>query len=492
MEAQPQTATAQDVGTSTLLEELLVDARVQRDDEDAYRIARQGVEAFMAELLSSRDKYGKIDRNAVDLMIAEIDERITAQINEVLHHTDFQKLESTWRSIKYLVDHCDFRENVKVELIDVTKDDLIEDFEDAPEIPKCGLYRTVYSAEYGTFGGHPYGALITDFQFDAGHEDIRLLQQLAAVSAMAHAPLLANASPKFFGETSYESLPGLRDLRALFESPQYARWRAFRDSEDSRYVGLCMPRFMLRVPYDPDHKPVKEFDFAEDVVDQHGNYLWGPASFALAARAADSFSRYRWSPNIIGPRAGGAVEDLPLHQYKAMGELQTKLPVEIQLTERREFELSEEGFIGLVFRKGSDNAAFFSANSAQRPKSFPDTPEGHADELNYRLGTQLPYMFIITRLAHYIKVIQRENLGSWKTATDLKHEIKKWLLQYTSSGPKLDQHTMSQRPFRATNLEVEEVPGEAGWYRCRLEVTPHFKYMGADFTLSLVGKLEKS
>lgn len=492
MEPQRETVTQAEAAPVTLLDELLLDARVERSDGDAYRIARQGVEAFMAELLSSRDKYGKVDRAAVDAMIAEIDERITAQINEVLHESRFQKLESTWRSIKYLVDHCDFRENVKIELFDATKEDLAADFEDSPEIPKSGLYQVVYSAEYGTFGGHPYGALVTDFEFDSGHEDVRLLQQLASVSAMAHAPLLANATPRFFGESSFESLPGLRDLKALFESPQYARWRSFRDSEDSRYVGLCMPRFMLRVPYDADHKPVREFDFAEDVVSRHESYLWGPASFALAARAADSFARYRWSPNIIGPKAGGAVEDLPLHQYRAMGELQTKLPVEIQLTERREFELAEEGFIGLVFRKGSDNAAFFSANSAQRPKSFPDTPEGHIDEVNYRLGTQLPYMFIITRLAHYIKVIQRENLGSWKTAQDLKHEIKKWLLQYTSSGPKLDQHTMSRRPFRATNLEVEEVPGEVGWYRCRLEVMPHFKYMGADFTLSLVGKLEKT
>jgi type VI secretion system protein ImpC len=491
MEPQRQATPGTEAAPGTLLDELLTDARVERSDADAYRIARQGVEAFMGELLSSREKYGKVDRAAVDSMIAEIDQRISAQINEILHKDEFQKLESTWRSIKYLVDHCDFRENVKVELFDATKEDLAADFEDSPEIPKSGLYRVVYSAEYGTFGGHPYGALVTDFQFDAGHEDVRLLQQLASVSAMAHAPLLANASPRFFGEDTFESLPALRDLKSMFESPQYARWRSFRDSEDSRYVGLCAPRFMLRVPYDPDHKPVKEFDFAEDVVDKHDNYLWGPASFALAARAADSFARYRWSPNIIGPKAGGAVEDLPLHQYKAMGELQTKLPVEVQLTERREFEMAEEGFIGLVFRKGSDNAAFFSANSAQRAKSFPDTPEGHADEVNYRLGTQLPYIFIITRLAHYIKVIQRENLGSWKTAVDLKHEIKKWLLQYTSSGPKLDQHTMSQRPFRATNLEVEEVPGEVGWYRCRLEVTPHFKYMGADFTLSLVGKLEK-
>ncbi len=486
---QGQTGSA---GETSLLDELLTDARVERGDTDAYRIARQGVEAFMGELLSSGTKYEKIDRNVIDLMIAEIDSRLTNQINEILHAPPVQKLESTWRSVKYLVDHCDFRENIKVELLDVTKSDLLADFEDAPEIPKSGLYQAVYSSEYGTFGGHPYGALVSDFTFDSGHEDIRLLQQLASVSAMAHAPLLANASPKFFGESSFEPLPGLRDLKALFESPQYARWRSFRDSEDSRYVGLCMPRFMLRVPYDADHKSVKEFDFAEDVIDQHDHYLWGPASFALAARAADSFARYRWGPNIIGPKAGGAVEDLPLHQYKAMGELQTKLPVEVQLTERREYELAEEGFIGLVFRKGSDNAAFFSANSAQRPKMFGDTPEGKSDELNYRLGTQLPYMFIITRLAHYIKVIQRENLGSWKTAHDLQSEIKKWLLQYTSGGPMVSEEAKSQRPFRATAVHVEEVPGEAGWFRCRLEVVPHFKYMGADFTLSLVGKLEKS
>jgi type VI secretion system protein ImpC len=279
----------------------------------------------------------------------------------------------------------------------------------------------------------------------------------------------------------------MRDLKSLFELPQYLRWRAFRDSEDSRYVGLCMPKFLLRVPYDADHKPVKEFDFTEDVVEQHGNYLWGPASFALAARAAESFAAYRWCPNIIGPLAGGAVEDLPVHQYEAMGSLQTKLPVEIQLTERREYELSEEGFIGLTYRKGSDNAAFFSANSAQKAKEFANKD----DELNFRLGTQLPYMFVITRLAHYIKVMQRENLGSWKTAAELRKELKNWLQQYTSSGPKVDQLTKSKRPFRQAEVKVEEVPGQAGWYRCELLVMPHFKYMGADFTLSLVGKLDK-
>ncbi len=482
-----ETKPAAEAAPASLMDELLAEAHVQHVDDDAREIAKRGIEAFMAELLVGRGEYAKIDRTVVDMMIAEIDGKITKQINEVLHDQDFQSLESTWRSIRYLVDHSDQRENVRVELLDVTKDDLIDDFEDSSDITKSGLYRTVYSAEYGTFGGHPYGALVSGFEFNSGHEDVRLLQQLASISAMAHAPLLANASASLFGEDSFDGLPRLRDLKSLFESPQYLRWRAFRDSEDARYVGLCMPKFMLRVPYDPEHKAVREFDFHEDVVDKHEHYLWGPASFALAARAAESFAAYRWCPNIIGPLAGGAVEDLPVHQFEAMGTLQTKLPVEIQLTERREYELSEEGFIGLTYRKNSDNAAFFSANSCQRAKTFASKD----DELNFRLGTQLPYMFVITRLAHYIKVMQRENLGSWKTAQELRREIKKWLLQYTSSGPKVDQTTKSKRPFRATEVLVEEVPGQAGWYRCELQVVPHFKYMGADFTLSLVGKLDK-
>lgn len=490
-QSSTQAATTTEEATPSLMEELLSEAQVQHVDDDAYRIAKRGIQAFMGELLVQRDKYGKIDRMIVDQMIAQIDQKLADQVNEVLHHETFQKLETTWRSVRYLVDHSDHRENVRVELLDVNKQDLIDDFEDSSDITKSGLYRRVYSAEYGTFGGHPYGALVTGWDFGSGHEDIRLLQQLASISAMAHAPLLANASPNFFGEDTFAELPKLRDLKSLFESPQYLRWRAFRDSEDSRYVGLAMPRFMMRVPYDRDHKPVRGFDFSEDVIDKHDHYLWGPASYALAARAAESFAAFRWCPNIIGPQSGGAVEDLPIHQYEAMGTLQTKLPIEIQLTERREYELSEEGFIGLTYRKNSNNAAFFSANSAQRPRTYGDTPEGKADELNFRLGTQLPYMFIITRLAHYIKVIQRENLGSWKTAEELRAELKKWLLGYTSSGPKVDKITKSKRPFRATEVLVEEVPGQAGWYKCEIQVMPHFKYMGADFTLSLVGKLDK-
>lgn len=488
-EANAAVETQTSTGEPSLLESLLDDAHVERDDAEAYGIAKRGIEAFLGELLTSRNKYEKIDRGAVDLMIAEIDKRLETQVNEYLHHPDVQKLESTWRSVKYLVDQTDFRENIKIELMPATKQDLMDDFDDSPDIVKSGLYRQIYSAEYGTFGGQPFGLILTDFDFASGHEDIRLLQQLASVASMAHAPLLANASPKLFGEDDYLSLPSMRDLKAHFDSPQFARWRSFRENEDSRYIGLCMPRFMLRQPYAPGQNSVRAFEFEEDVIDEHDHYLWGPASFALAARCADSFANYRWCANIIGPRAGGAVEDLPLHQYEAMGELQTKLPVEVQLTERREYELSEEGFIGLTHRKGSDNAAFFSANSVQRPKVFGKNDKD--SELNYRLGTQLPYMFIVSRVAHYLKVMQRENLGTYKTKDRLQFELSWWLANYTTSTVANDTE-MAKYPFKESEVIVEDVPGNAGWFRCKIQLVPHFKYMGADFTLSLVGKLDKS
>ena len=488
--AAPAAAPAAEEGGS-LLAELLSEAKVSPEQE-TYGIAKQGVEAFIGQVVAASDKYKKIDKAAVDAMIAELDDRLSLQINEVLHNEKFQQLESAWRSLKYLIDNANFRENVRVEVLNCSKSDLLDDFEDSPEIPKSGLYRTVYSAEYGTFGGKPVGLMVSNYDFDAGPQDIQLLQNVAAVAAMAHAPFFGNASPKMFGEESFETLPKLKDLKSLFEGPQYARWHSFRSSEDSRYVGLCMPRFLLRLPYGQETIPVKSFNFNEAVVDNHKSYLWGPASIALATRVADSFAKYRWCPNIIGPQAGGAVEDLPLHQYKAMGEIQTKIPTEIQLTERREFELSEEGFIGLTFRKDSDNAAFFSANSCQKPKIYADTPEGKADELNYRLGTQLPYMFVITRLAHYLKVMQREQIGTWKEREDLERELNTWIKQYVVNMENPAPSVRSRKPLRAAQIIVEDVPGQPGWYKCDMKVRPHFKYMGASFTLSLVGKLDKN
>jgi len=245
------------------------------------------------------------------------------------------------------------------------------------------------------------------------------------------------------------------------------------------------------VPYGKETNPVKAFDYEENVSESHEDYLWANTSFAFATRLAESFAKYRWCPNVIGPQSGGMVDDLPLHHFEAMGEIQTKIPTEVLISDRREYELSDEGFIPLTMRKGSDNAAFFSANSAQKPKLFPDTPEGKAAETNYRLGTQIPYMFIITRLAHYIKVLQREQIGSWKNQIDLDRELNGWIRQYISDQENPSAAVRSRRPLRKANIVVSEVAGDPGWYRVNLEIVPHFKYMGASFTLSLKGKLDK-
>ena len=488
-QTQKSTGVVADASLS-LLDEILSEAKLKPKDE-GYDVAKRGVQAFITEMLAPHRSEERVDKALVDAMIAEIDKRLSAQVNEILHATEFQKLESSWRGLKFLVDRVDFRENTRVEMLNVSKEDLQKDFEDAPEVTKSGLYKLVYSNEYGVFGGKPYGIINANYDFNVGPQDMDLLRKCASVAAMAHAPFISNASPEVFGEQSFLKLPDLKDLKSLFEGPQYARWHSFRESEDARYVGLAMPRFLLRLPYGEKTVPVKAFNFTEDVVGHHDRYLWGYASFALTSRVADSFAKFRWSPNIIGPQSGGAVENLPLHQYEAMGEIQTKIPTEVMLTERREYELAEEGFIGLVFRKDSDNAAFFSANSVQKPKFFGNTPEGKAAETNYRLGTQLPYMFIMTRLAHYIKVLQREQIGSWKEKSDLERELNHWMSQYISDMDDPAPAVRSRRPLRAARVTVEDVDGQPGWYRCSLQVRPHFKYMGASFTLSLVGKLDK-
>lgn len=476
----------------SLLDAIVGEMKVRPADE-GYDEARKGVQSLISQLLRSRKTGERIDRKLVDAMIAELDRRITKQVNRVLHHPTFQKYESAWRGLRYLVDHCDFRENTRVSLISITKDELREDFEDASEIPTSGLYRHAYTAEYGQFGGKPYGAMIANYDFGPGSADLDLLRCCASVAAMAHAPFIAAASPTFFGasETDFRNLPLMKDLEAHFEGPQYTKWRGFRETEDSRYVGLVMPRFMLRSPYKAEEGTVRSFNFEEEGGESHEHYLWGNAVYALASRMADSFAKFRWCPNIIGPRAGGTVEDLPAPMYEAMGEIRVKIPTEILLSERREFELSEQGFIALTMRKDSDNACFFSANSPQKPKFFGTSEEGRAAELNYRLGTQLPYLLMVCRLAHYIKVLQREHIGSWTSAEKLRGELSGWLGQFVVPSGMASADAISRRPFRSAAITVEDVPGNAGWYKVGVQVSPHFKYMGANFTLSLVGRLDK-
>jgi len=483
-------AAAEATTGESLLDDILSETRMQPSDE-GYEVTKRGIAALIKEIVSPKHQGEKVDKAFADALIAEIDAKISKQLDVVLHTPALQKLESAWRGLKFVVDRTDFRENIKVEVLNVSKEDLMTDFEDAPEITKSGLYKIAYTAEYGTFGGKPYGAIFSNYDFGPGPQDVQLLQNCASVAAMSHAPFFGAAGPAFFGEKDYSKLPNLRDLHAIFEGPQYTKWQSFRQSEDARYVGLVMPRFLLRLPYGDKTVPAKSFNYEEDVVGQHDRYLWGNATYTMATRIADSFAKFRWCPNIIGPQAGGTVENLPLHQYEAMGEIQTKCPTEVQISERREFELSEEGFIALTFRKDADNACFFSANSAQKPKTFGQSAEGKEAELNYRLGTQLPYMFVVCRIAHYLKVLQREQIGSWKERSDLQSELNKWIGQYVADMDNVTPAVRGKRPLRSASITVEDVPGNAGWYKVDMKVRPHFKYMGAFFTLGLVGKLDK-
>ncbi|MCP4695472.1 MAG: type VI secretion system contractile sheath large subunit [Gammaproteobacteria bacterium] len=485
-----QQATEESAEALSLLDGIMQETTNLQKGEEGYAETVKGMELLVTELLK-KPKGERVNKVAVDGMIAELDKKLSVQLDEILHHPEVQQMESSWTGLKYVVDHVNFRENIKVELLNVSKLDLSEDFEDCAEIMKSGLYKHVYTAEYGQFGGKPVGAMIANYDFNAKAPDIKLMQNVASVGAMAHAPFIAAAGPEFFGEKDFSKLPNMKDLKAVFESPKYTKWQSFRESEDARYMGLTMPRFLLRMPYDPEQNPIRGFQYKENVSGSHEDYLWGNTAFAFATRLADSFAKYRWCPNIIGPQSGGAVEDLNLHQYESMGEIETKIPTEILVSDRREYELAEEGFISLTMRKGSDNAAFFSANTVQKPKFYGISPEGKEAETNYKLGTQLPYMFIMNRLAHYIKVLQREEIGSWKERADLEAGLNKWIRQYVADQDNPSAEVRSRKPLRQAKIEVEDVEGEPGWYRVGMKVRPHFKYMGADFTLSLVGKLDK-
>lgn len=489
-EQKVQDAKSADTESLSLIDEIVQQTKMKPNDE-GYSITKQGVQAFIDELLKPQMEGEKVSSAIVDRMIADIDSKLGSQMDAILHNDEFQKMESSWRSLKSLVDKTDFRENIKLEMLNVKKDELQDDFEDAPEITKSSLYQLGYTAEFGQFGGQPYGMILGNYDFNSGSEDIALMQNLSSVATMMHAPFIGSASPKMFGVENFAELPKLKDLKSIFEMPQYTKWRSFRESEDSRNLGLTVSRFLLRTPYGEDTKKVKSFRYEEDVSGSNNDFVWGNSAFAFGSNISKSFASYRWSSNIVGPQGGGAVEDLPVYNYESMGELQTKIPTEILISERRELELADEGFIALTMRKGSDNAAFFSANSVQKPKVFGNTPEGKQAELNYKLGTQLPYTFIVSRLAHYIKVIQRENIGTWKSRGELEDELNNWIRQYVSNQDNPSAGVRSRRPLHKAEIVVSDVEGDPGWYKVTLKVVPHFKYMGSSFELSLVGKLEK-
>jgi type VI secretion system protein ImpC len=476
-------------GPSGLLDQLMAEALLQPGQE-GYLVARKGVQAFVSEIIQRDDPVLSVNKQMVDQMIAEIDRALGLQMDAILHQPAFQTLESAWRGLKLLVDRTDFRENIKLDMLHATKEELLDDFENAGDVTRSGLYKHVYSAGFGQFGGEPVASIIGNYAFGPSSPDIKLLSYVAAVGAMAHAPFVAAASADFFNLEGFQELPNLKEVKDIFEGPRHAKWRSLRESEDARYLALTLPRFLLRQPYHTQENPASSFVYEELIDGQHGNYLWGNTAYLMATRITDSFARYRWCPNIIGPQSGGTVDDLPVHRYESLGQLQAKIPTEVLISDRKEYELSEEGFIPLTMRKDSDNAAFFSANSLQRPKPFAKTLEGQLAQTNYKLGTQLPYLFIVNRLAHYLKVLQREQVGSWKERQDLESELNRWIKQYVADQENPSADVRSRRPLRAARIEVQDISGNPGWYQVALAVRPHFKYMGASFEISLVGRLD--
>lgn len=461
------------------------------EDDESYDIVKGGVEELIKGML--KDNQGdRVNKGVVDKMIAEIDKKLSKQVDVILHHEKFQEIESRWRGLYTLIEQTDFRENIKIEILNVSKEQLLEDFEENIDITQSGLYKQVYTANYGQFGGEPVGTILADYSLAPSNIDMKFLNKVASIAAMAHAPFFAAAGPKFFGLNSFEGLPNLKDLEDIMEGPTHTGWRGFRENEDSRYVGLTLPRFLLRPPYDPEDNPVKKFAYNEDVSANHEKYLWGNTIYAFGTRLTESFARYRWCTNIIGPNSGGTVKNLPVHTFESMGDIEMKIPTEVLISDRKEYELSELGFIPLAMRKGSNNATFFAANSTQKPKRFPNTTEGNAAELNYKLGTQMPYLFSVTRMAHYIKVLQREHIGSWREKADLSRELNIWAKQYVANQENPSAAIRSKKPFRAALVEIEDVPSDPGWYQVSMSLRPHFKYMGASFELSLVGKLDKN
>lgn len=482
--------TVDEVVEGTLVEEILDFTKIGQQDE-SYPVVKQGVETLLQEVLT-RDNVEsiRVDKSLVDTMIEELDQRLSKQVDEILHNEVFKSVEKPWASLNFLVNRTDFGQNIKVQIMNASKEDLVEDFEDAPDITQTGLYRRVYTDEYGQFGGEPFGVVIGDYEFSYKAPDVELLSNMASLSAMTHAPFVAAASSEFFGIDSYDDIPSLKEVESIFDGAQYTKWNNFREQDDSRYAGLTLPKFMLRPTYGED-LIVRSFSYKEQI-NGKSDYLWGNAAYAYASRLVDSFAQFRWCPNIIGPQSGGAVEDLAIDVVNTDGSDEVKGPVEVVISDRKEYELSELGFIPLTLRKGGDHAVFFSSNSVQKALKFDNDEEGQMAELNYRLGTQLPYLFIVCRLAHYIKVLQRENLGSWKTRADLETELNKWLRKYVADQENPSPATRSSRPLRKAELTVSEEKGEAGWFTVSLSVTPHFKFMGANFTLSLAGTLDKA
>jgi type VI secretion system protein ImpC len=482
-------AAAETTTETSLLDQIVEQGRLARDPSAKDR-GKDLVKEFVSQVLDGSMTIAKDAEVMINSRIAQIDKLLSIQLNEILHHPSFQKLEGSWRGLKQMMDASETSVMLKIKVLNVSKKELLRDLERAPEFDQSAMFKKVYEEEFGIFGGAPFGALIGDYEFGRSPEDMSLLEKVAQVAASAHAPFLSAASPEMFNLDSYTALDQPRDLAKIFDTTEYAKWKSFRNSEDSRYVGLCVPRTLGRLPYGKDTKPVDGFNYEENVDGtDHSKYLWSNAAYSLGARLTNAFAMYGWCASIRGVEGGGLVEGLPVHNfYTDEGDVVMKCPTEVPITDRREKELADLGFVPLVHCKGTDYAAFFSVQSCQKAKLY----DKDAANANARLSTQLPYILAVSRFAHYLKAMMRDKIGSFMSRGDCERWLNQWITNYVTPDDQASPATKAQKPLREARVEVVEVPGKPGAYRAVAFLKPHFQLDELSVSLRLVADLPPS
>ncbi len=486
MQAQSQGATtiAADEFSSLLSKEF-------KPKTDQAKLAVENAVRTLAEMALKETASVSDDvLKTVASLIASIDQKLTHQINQILHHAEFQKLEGAWRGLHHLVTHTETDETLKIRVMNISKQDLgktLKKYKGAAW-DQSPLFKKMYEEEYGQFGGQPYGCLVGDYHFDQTAPDVELLTQMAQISAACHAPFIAGASPTVMQMDSWQELANPRDLTKIFTTPEYAAWRSLRESDDAKYLGLTMPRFLARLPYGAKTNPVEGFDFEEETEGQdHTKFSWANSAYAMATNINQSFKAFGWCSRIRGIESGGAVEGLPVHSFPTDdGGVDMKCPTEIAVSDRREAELAKNGFMPLVHKKNSDFAAFIGAQSLQKPAEY-DDPDATA---NANLAARLPYLFATCRFAHYLKCIVRDKIGSFKERDDMQKWLNTWVNQYVDGDPaNSSEATKSRKPLAAAEVVVEEVAGNPGYYTSKFYLRPHYQLEGLTVSLRLVSKL---
>lgn len=447
------------------------------------------ISGLAALLLNVSCEGGRFDKAQIQALLAFIDKLMSAQLNEILHHPKFQQMESAWRALHDLALHTNFKANIMLDLLDVTKEELYEDFENnSVDISKGALFQKVYVHEYDQYGGKPYGGLLGMYEFEHTPKDSFWLKQMAKVANASHAPFVGAVSPRFFGCETVEELTAVKDLEGLMNQPKYGDWAAMRDLPEAPYLGLVLPRYILRLPYNPETNPCSDIAFVEEVNGNDSrNYLWGNSVALFARNMVRSFETSGWCQYLRGPKGGGLISGLPVHTFNTRGEKEIKVPVEVVIPDFRELEFANSGFIPLVYRKGTADACFFSCQSIKKPKKF----KNPKDTENSQLVCNLSYTLSITRIAHYIKCIMRDNIGSSADAPYIKRIISDWLMNYVTTVVNPDDLTLKYYPFKAAMVEVKERPGMIGWYHCVVAILPHIQFEGMDVELRLESGLQK-